>query len=105
MAQKKITIGLVNYNEAACGFMFNGSVCIIEDDGSLQIQRNLTRLLVLFPGSIVEELQPSKPSEQSPVLTGKPIVSEPPPETTAPKKEDSDVKKESPLRLLRMKFK
>jgi len=86
--QKKVTIGLDNYNGSACSFLFVGSVAVIEDDGSLQIQRSLNRLQVLFPGSRVEELQPSVPSTQSPVPSGKPNVSETPHETTVSKNED-----------------
>lgn len=53
----KITIGLDNFNDVACGFMFERSVCVLEDAEKLPVlQRQVFRLQALFPGSTVEEL-------------------------------------------------
>jgi hypothetical protein len=59
----KVTIGLDNYTGDMCGFHFESSVCIVDDDGSLRVHRLLTRLQALFAGTKVENAEEMTPAQ------------------------------------------
>jgi len=59
MATKRVTLSMVNFNSDICGIHFEGSTAVVEDDGTLRTQRLFQRLMILFPGTVVEEISPA----------------------------------------------